>query len=399
MRPAEWLQETRKMRFEEALSGWRAGRLTQEEAARLLGVCERSFRRYLNRYEEAGLDGLIDKRLEQVSHRRAPVDEVLSVTELYRKRYAGWNVNHFYAWYRREHGGTRSYSWVKNALQGQGVVAKAPGRGKHRKRRERAPLIGMMIHQDGSTHEWVPGQKWDLIVTMDDATNEHYSMFFVEQEGTQSSLKGVAEVIEQQGLFSSFYSDRGSHYWTTPEADGKVDKNNLTQFGRAMKQLGIDMIPAYSPEARGRSERMFRTHQERLPRELALAGVTDMASANHYLEAYKANFNAEFMQPAMEQGSAFVPWIGGSLDDILCEQFERIVGNDNCVRFDNLVLQIPADRHRCHYVKAKVRVNRYPDGRLAIFHGPRKLATYDAQGRETRIAIKADAPVRRSATA
>ena len=387
------------MRFEEALSGWRAGRLTQEEAARLLGVCERSFRRYLNRYEEAGLDGLIDKRLEQVSHRRAPVDEVLSVTELYRKRYAGWNVNHFYAWYRREHGGTRSYSWVKDTLQGQGVVAKAPGRGKHRKRRERVPLIGMMIHQDGSTHEWVPGQKWDLIVTMDDATNEHYSMFFVEQEGTQSSLKGVAEVIEQQGLFSSFYSDRGSHYWTTPEADGKVDKNNLTQFGRAMKQLGIDMIPAYSPEARGRSERMFRTHQERLPRELALAGVTDMASANHYLEAYKANFNAEFMQPAMEQGSAFVPWIGGSLDDILCEQFERIVGNDNCVRFDNLVLQIPADRHRCHYVKARVRVNRYPDGRLAIFHGPRKLATYDAQGRETRIAIKADAPVRRSATA
>ena len=387
------------MRFEEALSGWRAGRLTQEEAARLLGVCERSFRRYMNRYEEAGLDGLIDKRLEQVSHRRAPVDEVLSVTELYSKRYAGWNVNHFYAWYRREHGGTRSYSWVKDTLQGQGVVAKAPGRGKHRKRRERAPLIGMMIHQDGSTHEWVPGQKWDLIVTMDDATNEHYSMFFVEQEGTQSSLKGVAEVIEQQGLFSSFYSDRGSHYWTTPEADGKVDKNNLTQFGRAMKQLGIDMIPAYSPEARGRSERMFRTHQERLPRELALAGVTDMASANHYLEAYKANFNAEFMQPAMEQGSAFVPWIGGSLDDILCEQFERIVGNDNCVRFDNLVLQIPADRHRCHYVKARVRVNRYPDGRLAIFHGPRKLATYDAQGRETRIAIKADAPVRRSATA
>ncbi len=387
------------MRFEEALSGWRAGRLTQEEAARLLGVCERSFRRYMNRYEEAGLDGLIDKRLEQVSHRRAPVDEVLSVTELYSKRYAGWNVNHFYAWYRREHGGTRSYSWVKDTLQGQGVVAKAPGRGKHRKRRERAPLIGMMIHQDGSTHEWVPGQKWDLIVTMDDATNEHYSMFFVEQEGTQSSLKGVAEVIEQQGLFSSFYSDRGSHYWTTPEADGKVDKNNLTQFGRAMKQLGIDMIAAYSPEARGRSERMFRTHQERLPRELALAGVTDMASANHYLEAYKANFNAEFMQPAMEQGSAFVPWIGGSLDDILCEQFERIVGNDNCVRFDNLVLQIPADRHRCHYVKARVRVNRYPDGRLAIFHGPRKLATYDAQGRETRIAIKADAPVRRSATA
>lgn len=388
------------MRFEEALSGWRAGRLTQEEAARLLGVCERSFRRYLNRYEEAGLDGLIDKRLEQVSHRRAPVDEVLSVTALYRRRYTGWNVNHFYAWYRREHGGTRSYTWVKNALQQQGVVAKAPGRGKHRKRRERAPLPGMMIHQDGSTHEWVPGQKWDLIVTMDDATSEHYSMFFIEQEGTLSSLRGVAEVIEQQGLFSSFYSDRGSHYWTTPEVGGKVDKDNLTQFGRALTQLGIDMIAAYSPEARGRSERMFRTHQERLPKELALAGITDMASANRYLDdAYKANFNAEFMQPAMEQGSAFVPWIGSNLGDILCEQFERVVGNDNCVRFDGMIVQIPQDRHRCHYVKARVRVNRYPDGSLAIFHGPRKLAAYDPQGKEIRKEATADAPVRRAATA
>lgn len=388
------------MRFEEALSGWREGKLTQEEAARLLGVCERSFRRYLNRYEEAGLDGLIDKRLEQVSQRRAPVDEVLSVTELYRSRYTGWNVKHFHTWYRREHGGVRSYTWVKNALQEQGVVAKAPGRGKHRKRRERAPLPGMMIHQDGSTHEWVPGQKWDLIVTMDDATSEHYSMFFVEQEGTLSSLRGVAEVIEQQGLFSSFYSDRGSHYWKTPEAGGKIDKDNLTQFGRALTQLGIDMIAAYSPEARGRSERMFRTHQERLPKELALAGITDMASANHYLEdTYKANFNAEFMQPAMEQGSAFVPWIGGNLGDILCEQFERVVSNDNCVRFEGMILQIPADRHRCHYVKAKVRVNRYPDGCLAIFHGPRKLVVYDPQGKEIREETKADAPVRRSATA
>lgn len=387
------------MRFEEALSGWREGRLTQEEAARLLGVCERSFRRYLNRFEEAGLDGLIDKRLEQVSHRRAPLHEVLSVTELYLKRYEGWNVNHFYAWYRREHGGTRSYTWVKNTLQRQGVVARAPGRGKHRKRRERSPLPGMMIHQDGSTHEWVPGQKWDLIVTMDDATNEHYSMFFVEQEGTPSSLRGVTEVIEQHGLFSSFYSDRGSHYWTTPEAGGKVDKDNLTQFGRALKQLGIEMIAAYSPEARGRSERMFRTHQERLPRELALAGIADMASANRYLDAYKANFNAEFMQPAMELGNAFVPWIGGNLDDILCEQFERTVGNDNCVRFEGLILQIPADRHRCHYVKARVRVNRYPDGRLAIFHGPRKLVAYDSQGKEIREETIAGAPVRRTATA
>ena len=371
------------MRFEEAHEGWQAGRLTQEEAAQLLGVCERSFRRYLHRYEDAGLEGLIDRRLAQVSQRRAPVDEVMALTQLYRSRYQGWNAKHFYAWYRREHKGSRSYNWVRKTLQAQGMVARTPKRGAHRKRRERAALPGMMLHQDGSTHEWIPNQMWDLIVTMDDANSEHYSMFFVDEEGTDSSFCGVKIVIEAHGLFSSFYSDRGSHYWNTPQAGGKVGKVNLTQFGRALKHLGIEMIPAYSPEARGRSERAFRTHQERLPKELALAGITDMATANRYLrDVYKPTFNAEFMQPTLSVGSAFVAWIGTGLDDILCEQFERTVGNDNCVRFENRILQIPADRHRCHYVKAKVRVHRYSGGHLGVFHGPRKLAEYDTGGKE-----------------
>jgi transposase len=369
------------MRFEEAYEGWNAGRLTQAEAARILGICERSFRRYMGRYETDGLDGLIDRRLEQVSNRRAPVDEVMALTDEYRRQYAGWNVKHFHSWYKRT-GGTRSYTWVKRRLQEAELVPKSKKRGAHRKRRERSALPGMMIHQDGSTHEWVAGQKWDLIVTMDDATSGHYSMFFCDEEGTASSFRGVHEVIEARGLFSSFYSDRGSHYWYTPEAGGKVDKDNPTQFGRAMKQLGIEMIAAYSPEARGRSERAFGTHQGRLPFELAAAGITGMEAANRYLrEVYLPAFNAEFACHAPEEGSAFVPWIGGSLYDILCEQHERTVGNDNCVRFDGLILQIPADRHRCHYVKAKVRVRCYADGNLAVFHGPRKLADYNREGK------------------
>ena len=381
MKRTELLQEIRMMRFEEAYEGWQQRRLTQEEAARLLGVCERTFRRHIDRYEEAGLEGLIDKRLEQVSQRRAPVDEVMAVQERYGSRHLGWNVRHFYSWYKRD-GGTRSYTWVKNQLQSGGLVERTPGRGKHRQRRERSPLTGMMIHQDGSTHEWVAGQQWDLIVTLDDATSEHYSMFFVEEEGTASSLRGVQEVIAVHGLFCSFYSDRGSHYWHTPEAGGKVDKVNLTQFGRALKQLGIEMIPAYSPEARGRSERAFRTHQDRLPKELVGAGITCMAQANRYLrEVYLPAFNAEFSQPAAEPGSAFVPFAGEGLTDILCEQYERSVGKDNCVQFEGLKLQIPADRHRMHYMKARVRVHRYSDGHLAVFHGPRKLAEYDARGR------------------
>jgi len=370
------------MRFEEAYGNYKSGSITQDEAAKLLGVCDRTFRRYMNKYDAGGLDALLDKRLTQASHRCAPVDEVMRLAEQYRNRYSGWNARHFHAWYCKD-GGTRSYTWVKSRLQEAGLIKRTSKRGAHRKRRERSPLTGMMIHQDGSTHEWVANQKWDLIVTMDDATSEHYSMFFVQEEGTASSFRGVQEVIEKQGLFCSFYSDRGSHYWHTPEAGGKVDKHNLTQFGQAMKRLGIEMIAAYSPQARGRSERMFRTHQERLPKELALAGITDMEAANRYLqEVYMPAFNAEFGQPAAVDGSAFVPWIGGEIEDFLCERHERVVGHDNCVSFNNLKLQIPADQHRCHYVKAKVTVLRYPDGKLAILHGPRKIAHYNKAGQE-----------------
>lgn len=377
------------MRFEEAFSGWQAGRLTQQEAARLLGVCERSFRRYVERYEAGGLEALMDKRISQLSHRRAPVDEVMRLVDLYQSRYAGWNVRHFHDWYVREHAGNRSYGWVKNTLQAARAVARAKGRGKHRKRRERAPLPGMMVHQDGSTHEWVPGVRWDLIVTMDDATGEHLSMFFVAQEGTASSFHGLGQTIAAKGLFAMLYTDRGSHYFLTPEAGAKVDRQQLTQVGRALAQLGIHHQGAYSPEARGRSERAFGTHQQRLPRELALMGITDMAQANDYLEqVYRPAYNAQFSVPAAEPGSAFVPYIGPNLVDVLCEHHERTVGKDNCVIFEALKLQIPADRYRHHYVKAKVRVHRYVDGSLAIFHGPRKLADYDVAGGLTSVPFR-----------
>ena len=380
MNRTEMLQEILKMRFEEMYWGWQEGRFSQEDAARVLGVCSRTFRRQICRYEGNGLEGLSDKRLTQASHRRAPVDEVIRLTNQYRSRYPGWNVKHFYSWYLRD-GGKRSYTWVKNTLQRQGAVKKQKQKGVHRLKRERSPLPGMMIHQDGSTHEWVPGKKWDLIVTMDDATNEHYSAFFVCEEGTASSFQGVRDVILKKGLFSSIYTDRGSHYWFTPEEGGKVSKTHLTQFGRAMQQLGITMIPAYSPEARGRSERMFRTHQDRLVKELALHNITMMEEANLYVEkTYLPAFNREFKQKPLESGSAFVPWVGTHIEDILCEHYERTVTPDNCVSFQGLTLQIPPDRYRCHYVRAKVNVHLYTDKSLAIFHGPRKLAEYDRNG-------------------
>ncbi len=357
---ARWLQETRKMRFEEAYAGWQEGHLTQEDAARLLGVCDRTFRRQIGRYEANGMDGLIDKRLEQISHKCAPVDEVLGLVALYRREHPGWNVKHFHTWYAREHGGQRGYTWVKNRLQQAGAVIRSKARGKHRKKRDREPLPGMMVHQDASDHEWIPDHRWDLVVTMDDATGDHLSMFFCDEEGTASSFHGIGQTIACHGLFSVFYTDRGSHYFYTPEAGGKVDKTNLTQVGRALKQLSIEHIAAYSPEARGRSERAFRTHQGRLPQELAKAGITDLDGANRYLEqVYMARHNAEFSVKPAAEGAAFIPYIGGRLPDILCEQHERVVGNDNCVSFGGMKLQIPADGARHHYVKVRVRVHRY----------------------------------------
>ena len=369
------------MMFEDVYTVWTERRLTQEEAAQLLGVCPRTFRRWSARYEEDGIEGLRDRRLSGASRRAAPVDEVMRMVDRYRTRHEGWNVRHFYSWYRRD-GGTRSYGWVKDHLQKSGAVARSKGRGKHRKRREPAPWPGMMLHQDGSDHEWVGGTRWDLIVTMDDATNEHYSMFFCGEEGTWSSFRGVRETIEAKGLFCSLYTDRGSHYWDTPAAGGKVDRDNPTQFGRAMARLGIEMIPGYSPEARGRSERAFGTHQGRLPKELAAAGIADMESANRYLrDVYLPAFNAEFARPAREDGSAFVPCAdAAALDDILCEAHARVVGRDNCVRFERRVLQLPADRHRPHYMKARVKVRRHADGALSVWHGPRLLQRYGADG-------------------
>ena len=380
-------QDRRLAVFEDTYSMWTERRLTQAQAAEVLGVCERTFRRWVERYREeesegGGVEALRDRRVSRASHLAAPVDEVMRMVDEYRTRYCGWNVRHYYTRYRRG-GGERSYNWVRTKLQEAGAVPRGKGRGKHRKRREPAPCAGMMLHQDGSTHEWTPGVKWDLIVTMDDATNEHYSMFFCEEEGLWSSFQGMREVIASRGLCCSLYTDRGSHYWTTPEAGGKVDKERLTQFGRAMmRDLGIDMIPAYSPEARGRSERAFRRLQDRLVKELAAAGITEMAAANRYVrKTCLPAFNAEFARPPKEDRAAFVPLgAAADLDAILCELHERAVGRDNCVQFEGLKLQLPSDRHRPHYRKARVKVRRHMDGRLSVWHGPRLLGRYAADG-------------------
>jgi transposase len=368
------------MKFEDVYGRTYRGELSQLEAAEVLGMSERTFRRWRERYEAAGAEGLYDRRLGRASARRAGVDEVMAVLELFETRYFDFTARHFWEKLVAEHDFRRSYNWVRLTLQAHGKITKAPRRGAHRRKRPRRPLAGMMLHQDGSSHEWVAGRRWDLIVTMDDATSEVYSGFFIAEEGTMSTFRGLGEVIAGHGLFCSLYADRASHYWHTPEASGKVDKDNPTQVGRALTRLGIELIAAYSPEARGRSERMFGTLQKRLPQELRLAGIGTMEDANRFLdEVFWPAHNARFARAAEDTASAFVPF-AGALEDILCVQQERVVSGDNTVRYKGRTLQIPADRHRHHYVKARVRVHEYPDGGLAVFHGPRRLARYSAAG-------------------
>ena len=381
MNRTKLLQKIRTMQFEQMYQRWKNKELRQEDAAQILNMSERTFRRYVLRYEKDGREGLLDKRTERSSPRRASAEEVEAVECLYRDCYTGRNVVHFYEAYTEGHGGKRSYSWVKDCLHRAGLVAPSRRRGPHRQLRERKPGAGMMIHQDASRHRWVPGKVWDLVVTMDDATGEIYSAFFVAQEGTWSSMRGVREVLESKGIFSSFYSDRGSHYWNTPVAGGRVDKENPTQFGRAMADLGVVMIAAYSPQARGRSERMFGTLQGRLPQELREADIREMEEANKFLaDKFIEAFNEKFSVEAREEGSAFVPLLGVGLENILCLKHQRVVGNDNCVSYKGLRLQIPPVQDRYHFVRAKVMVHEYSDGSMAIYHGKRKVGSYDSEG-------------------
>jgi transposase len=407
MRLTEALEGVRMLKFMDVFGRWDAARLNQLEAAELLGVGERTFRRWCRRYDEAGEAGLLDRRIGKASGRRVPVDRSEEVEHLYRTRYQGFTARHFHEHMVRDHRFAWSYSWTKAFLQSRNLLPKAERRGAHRRKRPRRPLPGMMLHQDASRHAWLPdGPALDLVVTMDDATSEIYSAFLVEEEGTDSTFQALLEVFGRQGLPLSLYTDRGSHYFHTSEAGGKVARGEPTQVGRALAHLDVEHIAAYSPQARGRSERLFQTLQDRVPKELVLAGIRTMAEANVWLrDTYIPAHNVRFATRAEQEGSAFVAVPGLDLAEVLCVQEERVVGNDNCVSFLNRKLQIPESPLRPHFVKATVKVHQYPDCSLAVFHGRRCLGRYDNNGapigepRAEACERKAAGPARRQARA
>ncbi len=372
----------RAMKVQEVILRAMAKKITWWQAAEILGLSDRSMRRWRERYDEFGYDGLFDRRQGKPSPKRVPVAVVEQVLGLYRDRYFDLNVRHFHEKLHAEHGVELSNTWVKLALQGAGLVARGRKRGVHRKRRPRRPLPGMLLHIDGSHHRWFQDERWyDLIVILDDATSEIYYAQLVEEESTVTVMAALRAVIERKGLFCALYSDRGSHFWLTPKVGGKVDPHRLTQVGRALRELGIQMIPAYSPQARGRSERNFGTWQGRLPQELRLHGIASVEEANRFLrEHYIAEFNGSFQVRAAERGTAFLPRRGQNLDLVFSLQFERAVNRDNTVSFQHLRLQIEAVRWRATLAGCTVRVHQHLDGSLTITHGPQRLGRYRADG-------------------
>src|SRR5512140_2895017 len=308
----------RMLKIQEVILRAIDGRILWSQAAEIIGISDRSMRRWRQRYEEYGYDGLYDRRLKRPSPKKVPLGTVEKVLCLYREKYFDFNVRHFVEKLHEEHGMGLSYTWVKTALQTAGLVARSRKRGQHRKKRSRRPLPGMMLHIDGSTHAWLgDSARQDLVAILDDATSEVYYAQLVDQESTATVMAGLKEVVEEKGIFCSLYSDRGSHFFHTPVAGGPPDRNRKTQVGRALEQLGIEAIPANSPQARGRCERFFGTWQGRLPQELRLRKIETMAEANVFLrKQWIAYHNKHFTVSAQQTGTAFVPYAGTDLNKI-----------------------------------------------------------------------------------
>jgi len=368
------------MKLHDVLLKAMAKKITWWEAAEIIGVTDRTMRRWRERLESDGYSGLVDRRKAKPSDKRVPVAQVEEVLRLYREEYFDLNMRHFHEKLEEKHAIELSYTFVQKALQGAGLVARGRKRRKHRRRRERRPMPGMLLHIDGSKHQWFSDERWhDLIVILDDATSEIYHAQLVEEESTRTVMAGLREVIEAKGLFCALYSDRGSHFFVTPKAGEKVDKHRLTQVGRAMKELGVQMIPAYSPQARGRSERSFGTWQGRLPQELRLAKIATVEAANAFLrQRYMAEFNGKFTAPAREKGTAFRKTSRADLNWIFTVQTERVVAKDNTVTMGDQHWQLEKSRFRSSLAGSTVTIHQHLDDAVSIRYGPHVVGRFPA---------------------
>jgi transposase len=387
MRHAPTARE-RMMRVREVLMRAVNREISWIQAADILGCTPRSLRRWKLRFQKFGMDGLVDGRTR--GHRSPSwirPAEVEPLLTLYRTRYAGFNVRHFCSIARREHGLKWSYSFVRQALQNAGLVKKRRPRGRHFLRRPPRACFGEMLHLDGSRHAWLAlqSERQCLIVVVDDATRRILYAQLSEQETTEAVMAALAAVFQRQGLPQSLYTDRAGWAACTRGSDGRPRSDRPTQVQRALQRLGVEHILAYSPQARGRGERVNRTLQGRLVNELRVAGIRSLAGANRYLDdVFLPNYNTELGRPAADPASAFVTAGDADLEQILCHEELRTVGRDNTVTLEGVRMQITKQPGRPTCAGLEVTVRRHLDGTHSIWRGPRCWGRFDGRGRPSR---------------
>jgi transposase len=376
----------RAMTVHQALLHALHGRQPWLQVADVIGLSPRTVRRWRARLEQYGVAGLLDRRRRTPSPRRVPLAELQRVLRLYREQYPGFNVRHFHQLARRDHAVTFSYTRLKTALQAAGLVRKGRARGRHRRRREPRPCFGELLHLDGSRHRWlalVPEAWHTLLVVVDDATKQIlYAQFVEGGESTPAIMRALWTVFARHGLPGALYTDRAHWAVHTPTSGSAPDRTRRTQVGRALQALGIEHILGYSPQARGRSERVNRTLQDRLVNELRFAGIRTLPAANRYLvDRFLPTFNQTFGRAPTDPASAFVPVTPVQLEPILCHEEARVVARDNTVTLDRVLLQIAKQRGRRTCAGLPVLVRRHLDGRHSVWWGRRCLGRYDAAGR------------------
>jgi transposase len=376
----------RAMKVQEVIIKAMAKEITWLQAADIIGTSPRQLRRWRQNYQEYGYDGLLDRRKSQPSPRKIPMDVAEKVLQLYREQYKGYNVSHFHEEITRDHDVEASYSWTKSLLQAAGLVAKSKSRGTYRRRRPRKACTGMLLHIDGSEHRWFRhprDERQCLIVLLDDATSEILYAKFEPQETTKACLDGIFHVVQAHGTFASLYTDRASHFVYTPKAGKKPDRSKKTHLEQVLDALGIELICAYSPEARGRSERMFGTLQGRLVNELKRASISSYEAANDYLQkVYLPRHNKRFSVAAQEPISAFLPTVGINLPRIFARRHSRKVNRDNTIDFESTTYQLPKERHLATLAGRKVEVRKHLCGKIEVLSSQRLIAEFQGQWTE-----------------
>ena len=384
------MDEIRKLEVIQKVEG---KQLTGKEAANRLRLSERQVRRLIAKYRGQGPPGLVHGNRGRVANNRIPEETRAKVLELAEDGYRDYNDSHFTEELAEQHGIEISRSSVRRIRREAGLSSPRKRRPpRHRKRRERREKAGMLLQTDGSRHDWLEGRgPWlTLIAYIDDATNEVMGATFRGEEDAAGYFLGLQEICIKRGIPGAIYADRHTIFQSPLRATIEQELNGeqpRSQFGRLLDELGIELISARSPQAKGRIERLWGVLQDRLVKALREAGAASQEEANQVLEKYLPKHNRKFMREAAELGTTYLPWPQEyQIKDFFCFKHKRMVSNDNTFSFDGHHFQIPPGSQQRSYARASVDVLQHLNGQLEVRYQGKSLVTFQhASGQPVRV--------------